>query len=104
MSMNGKQIAHIASELAATWREENTTEAEAAMVLDRVATALEQRESMDESACLVLLSQLEVSTTVEFELIDELRLAIETRAWDRHPSRGGAAANAGRSVSATARS
>lgn len=103
MSMNGKQIARIATELARAWREEHRTNGDAAAVLEQLANTFEQREGMDEGACLALLSQLEVATTTEWELIDELRLAIESRAWERHPSRKGTVAGTGRGVSAVIR-
>ena len=86
-SLNGAQIARIANVLAAAWREEHRADADAALVLERLADVFVQRKTLDEDACLALLAQLDVTTPAEWELIDELRLAIETRVWDNHPSR-----------------
>jgi hypothetical protein len=86
-SINGAQIAHIAAELAAEWRENHPEDAAAAIVLERLADMFSQRKNLDATACLALLAQLEVAGSSEWELIDELRLAIESRVWTRHPSR-----------------
>lgn len=86
-SLNGAQIARIAHVLASAWREEHPIDADAALVLERLAEVFVQRKTLDEDACLALLAQLDVATSAEWELIDELRLAIETRVWENHPSR-----------------
>ncbi len=97
-SLNGAQIARIAHVLASAWREEHRENPDAALVLERLAEVFVQRKTLDEDACLALLAQLDVATAAEWELIDELRLAIETRVWDNHPSRRMATAGAGTSA------
>jgi hypothetical protein len=97
-TLNGAQVAHMAAELAAEWRETHRGDAVAvaADVLDRLADMFSQRDNLDDAACLALLSQLDVAGPSEWELIDELRLAIEARVWSRHPSRRPVPATAGK--------
>lgn len=91
-SLKGAQVARIAQVLAAEWREEHRDAAhDAAGVLDRLADAFVSIDALDEQACVVMLAGLDVEVEAEWRLVEELRAAIESRVWMRHPSQRRAA-------------
>jgi hypothetical protein len=86
-SLKGAQVARIAQVLATEWREENREAThDAAGVLDRLADAFAVIDELDEQACVVMLAALDVEVDAEWQLVEELRVAIEGRVWLRHPS------------------
>jgi hypothetical protein len=86
---SGAMLARIAAVLAVEWREAHPgAEHDAAAVLDRLADAFALQAVIDETACGLLLAQLDFDHEAEWELVNTLRAAIEDRSWLRHPSRG----------------
>ena len=87
--LSGGMLARIATVLASEWREANPgVPHDAAVVLDRLADVFASQGNVDETACSLLLSQLDLDHEAEWELVNTLRAAVEDRSWLRHPSRG----------------